>query len=78
MHAPSGSLVFLEHVPDRERADELARVVFQEMLAQQMFHLDPATPGYGRPDQGLTRAILPTSTRWNSSTSTSVTFFEWP
>ncbi len=47
VHALSEVLVFLEHVPERERADEHAAAVSKHLLAQTMFHLDPQTPGYG-------------------------------
>jgi hypothetical protein len=47
VHELSECLVFLEYVPDRDRADKIAGEVVDRMLGQQMFHLDPATPGYG-------------------------------
>jgi hypothetical protein len=63
VHALSETLVFLEHVPDCERAERLAGVVLEQMLAQQMFHLDPATPGYGL--SPLQIAPVP-SARWRT------------
>jgi hypothetical protein len=39
--------VFLEHVPDRTRAEEHMAAVLDHLTAQTMFHLDPQTPGYG-------------------------------
>ncbi|HET6529808.1 MAG TPA: hypothetical protein VFH03_04215 [Actinoplanes sp.] len=47
VHALAEVLVFLEHVPDRDRADKHAGAVVEHLVAQEMFHLDPAAPGYG-------------------------------
>jgi len=40
-------LVFLEHVPDRARAETRASALLEHMKTQEMFHLDPNAPGYG-------------------------------
>jgi hypothetical protein len=47
VHALAEMLVFLEHVPERDRAEKHASVVLDHMIGQEMFHLDPDTPGYG-------------------------------
>ena len=47
VHALAEVLVFLEYAPERDRADNHAPVVLQHMIDQEMFHLDPQTPGYG-------------------------------
>jgi hypothetical protein len=47
VHTLAEVLVFLEHVPDRDRADNHAGTVVEHLTTQEMFHLDPATPGYG-------------------------------
>jgi hypothetical protein len=47
IHALAEVFVFLEHVPDRTRAEKNMAVVLEHMTAQPMFHLDPQTPGYG-------------------------------
>ena len=47
VHALSEVLGFLEHVPDRERAERHAPAVMERVLKTPMFHLDPNTPGYG-------------------------------
>jgi hypothetical protein len=41
-------LVFLEHVPERDRADQCAAALAPNLASIPMFHLDPDTPGYGR------------------------------
>lgn len=40
-------LVFCEHAPDRDRAEAHAAALLEHIKAQDMFHLDPNTPGYG-------------------------------
>lgn len=40
-------LVFLEHVPDRERAEAHAPALLDHIKTVDMFHLDPGAPGYG-------------------------------
>jgi len=40
-------LVFLEHVPDRDRADRCAAALAPNLASIPMFHLDPDAPGYG-------------------------------
>jgi hypothetical protein len=47
VHALAEVLVFLEHIPERARAEEHAAVVLEHMTAMTMFHLDPEAPGYG-------------------------------
>jgi hypothetical protein len=47
VHALMETLLFLEHVPDRTRAEKHMAAVLEHMTAQPMFHLDPQTPGYG-------------------------------
>jgi hypothetical protein len=63
VHALAEVLVFLEHVPDRERADKYAPAVVEHMTGQEMFHLGPDRPGYGLTP--LTVAPLAGS-RWRS------------
>jgi Prenyltransferase and squalene oxidase repeat len=46
-HALSETLIFLEHVPDRDRADEHAAVLAATLADLPMFHLDPDATGYG-------------------------------
>jgi hypothetical protein len=46
-HALSEVLLFLGHVPERERATEHAERVTAHLRGLPMFHLDPDTPGYG-------------------------------
>jgi hypothetical protein len=46
-HALAETLVFLEHVPDRDRADKLAAWLAANLADIPMFHLDPDAPGYG-------------------------------
>jgi hypothetical protein len=40
-------LVFLEHVPDRQRAGQHAAQLALDLASIPLFHLDPDTPGYG-------------------------------
>ena len=40
-------LVFLEHVPDRSRAEQHAAALASNLAGIPLFHLDPDTPGYG-------------------------------
>jgi hypothetical protein len=46
-HALKEVLVFLEHVPDRDRADQHAAALASDLASIPMFHLDPDAPGYG-------------------------------
>lgn len=46
-HALAETFRFLEHVPDRDRADKHAAVLAASLADVPMFHLDPDTPGYG-------------------------------
>ena len=47
VHALSEVLVFLEYVPDRDRAERHAKVVVERLTGLPSFHLDPDAPGYG-------------------------------
>jgi hypothetical protein len=47
VHALAEVFVFLEHVPERDRADKLAGAVLEKITASEMFHLDPDAEGYG-------------------------------
>jgi len=47
VHALSEVLVFLAHVPDRERADKQATAAVERLGTVEMFHLDPEAEGYG-------------------------------
>jgi hypothetical protein len=46
-HALSEVLIFLEHVPERGRADDHAAALAGQLAAIPMLHLDPDAPGYG-------------------------------
>src|SRR5215472_11921649 len=46
-HALSEVLVFLEHEPDRERAEAAAKRVRDKLATAAMFHADPDHQGYG-------------------------------
>jgi hypothetical protein len=46
-HTLKETFLFLEHVPDRPRADQHAAVLASNLSGIPMFHLDPGTPGYG-------------------------------
>ncbi len=46
-HALKEVLVFLEHVPDRDRADRHAAALASNLAGIPLFHLDPNAPGYG-------------------------------
>ncbi len=46
-HTLSEVLIFLEHVPDQERADQRARTIAAHLTDVSMLHLDPAAEGYG-------------------------------
>jgi hypothetical protein len=62
-HALKEVLVFLEHVPDRNRADQHAAALASNLAGIPMFHLDPDAPGYGL--SPLDVAPLATS-RWRA------------
>jgi hypothetical protein len=62
-HALKEALVFLEHVPDRDRADRHAAALASNLASIPMFHLDADTPGYGL--SPLDVAPLATS-RWRA------------
>jgi hypothetical protein len=62
-HTLKEILVFLEHVPDRDRADRHAAALAPNLASIPMFHLDPDAPGYGL--SPLDVAPLATS-RWRS------------
>jgi hypothetical protein len=46
-HALSETMIFLEHVPDRERADRIAATLAANLAGIAMFHLDPEAAEYG-------------------------------
>jgi hypothetical protein len=46
-HALAETFIFLEHVPDRDRAAEHAAVLATTLADLPMFHLDPDASGYG-------------------------------
>jgi hypothetical protein len=46
-HALKEILVFLEHVPDRDRAGRHAAALAPHLAGIPLFHLDPDAPGYG-------------------------------
>ena len=46
-HELSEVFVFLEHVPDQDRADKHAAALADTLADVAMFHLDPASEGYG-------------------------------
>jgi hypothetical protein len=46
-HSFAEVLAFLEAVPDRPRADEVAQQLESRISTLDLFHLDPASPGYG-------------------------------
>jgi len=46
-HVLKEVLVFLEHVPDRDRAEKCAAALAPNLASIPMFHLDPDAPGYG-------------------------------
>jgi hypothetical protein len=46
-HTLKEVLIFLEHVPDRRRADQHAAALAPHLASIPLFHLDAGTPGYG-------------------------------
>ena len=62
-HALKETLVFLEHVPDRDRADRHAAALAENLAGIPMIHLDPDATGYGLSPLDL--APLATS-RWRT------------
>jgi len=62
-HALKETLVFLEHVPDRDRADRHAAALAGNLADIPMIHLDPDATGYGLSPLDL--APLATS-RWRT------------
>jgi hypothetical protein len=46
-HTLSEVMIFLAHVPDRDRADRHAREIATQFADVAMFHLDPDADGYG-------------------------------
>ncbi len=46
-HALSETLIFLDHVPDRDRADQQAMVLAAKLADIAMLNLDPDATGYG-------------------------------
>jgi len=63
VHALREVLVFLEHAPERERADLAAKRVHEHLESTSLFHSDPDEPGYGL--SPLEFAPLATS-RWRA------------
>jgi len=61
VHSVLEALVFLEHVPERERADDFAAKIAAHLEEIDGLHLNPDTPGYGL--SPLQFAPTPTS-RW--------------
>jgi hypothetical protein len=61
VHTVLESFIFLEHVPERERADDCAMEIARHFEDIPGLHLDPKTPGYGL--SPLHFAPRPTS-RW--------------
>jgi len=62
-HVLKEVLIFLEHVPDRHRADQHAAALAPNLASIPMFHLDADAPGYGL--SPLDMAPLATS-RWRT------------
>ncbi|HEY5360389.1 MAG TPA: hypothetical protein VIJ82_22330 [Streptosporangiaceae bacterium] len=62
-HELSEALVFLEYVPERERADEHAAALAGQLATIPLFHLDPDAPGYGLSPLQLAPAA---SSRWRA------------
>jgi hypothetical protein len=62
-HALKEVLVFLEHVPDRGRADRHSAALMSDLASIPLFHLDPDAEGYGL--SPLSIAPLATS-RWRA------------
>jgi hypothetical protein len=62
-HALKETLVFLEYVPDRDRADQHAAALAKNLAGIPMIHLDPDATGYGLSPLDL--APLATS-RWRA------------
>ncbi|HEU5418450.1 MAG TPA: hypothetical protein VFV41_12240 [Streptosporangiaceae bacterium] len=62
-HALSEVMVFLEYVPERERADEHAAALAKDLGSTPMFQLDPDAEGYGLSPLSLAPAA---DSRWRS------------
>jgi hypothetical protein len=62
-HVLKEVLVFLEHVPDRQRAERHAAALVPDLASIPLFHLDPDASGYGLSPLDL--APLATS-RWRA------------
>jgi hypothetical protein len=62
-HALGETLTFLEHAPDRDRAEALAGEIGAHLTSVEMFRADPDAPGYGLTP--LHYAPTPTS-RWRA------------
>jgi hypothetical protein len=62
-HALKESLVFLEHVPDRARAEQHAAALASNLADIPLFHLDPDTPGYGLSPLDVAPQV---SSRWRA------------
>jgi len=62
-HELSEVLIFLEHVPDRDRAERCAARLAGHLTEVSMLKLDPAAPGYGLTPLHLAPAA---GSRWRS------------
>jgi hypothetical protein len=62
-HALKEILVFLEHVPDRDRANPHAAALAANLVSIPLFHLDPDAPGYGLSPLGVAPQA---SSRWRA------------
>jgi hypothetical protein len=62
-HALSEVFLFLEHAPERDRADELAARLAERFAEIPMFQLDPDASGYGLSPLSLAPVA---SSRWRS------------
>jgi hypothetical protein len=63
VHALAEVFAFLEHVPERDRADKMVPAVFERITASEMFHSDPDAEGYGLTPLHLAPAA---DSRWRS------------
>jgi len=62
-HVLKEILVFLEYVPDRQRADQRAAALASNLADIPLFHLDPDAPGYGLSPLDIAPQA---SSRWRS------------
>ncbi len=68
-HALSEALIFLEHVPDRDRAERCAARMAGQLAEIPMLQLDPAATGYGLTPLALAPAA---DSRWRQLFSADV------